>query len=552
MPDNKTTERVITPTIDKKGNTCYKSITSPPDNSVAVCYLVPDRVIPVIFIPGVMGSNLTEKGKLPGNAIRWRLDSAGTAVEWARPTRGAEFRRKYLTPTVMTLDNGGEISEGTQQTNEELRNRGWGEVGKLSYGPWLVWLENALNDFSSARGGERDQLIDQLLNAMKGEEALVRDAVALSYRYCFPVFASGYNWLDDNTASAILLGKRIDTIIARYQKENKKCEKVIIVTHSMGGLVARYCSEVSKYSDKIFGIVHGVMPAIGAAAVYRRMKSGTEDPTAWYNAAGAVASAALGNDAAEMTAVLSAAPGPLQLLPTPEYGNGWLKIKDGKTEYSLPKSNDPYSEIYTVRGKWWSLCEDQLINPLNVQNNPLRRQAVTNQDWSAFVDIVDNKVKIFHDEIKGLYHPNTYAFFGSSQENKAYGTVTWTGDGGSWMRGEHPADVLGATQVEVDRATDKSSGLHETRDVMAPLGGKGFTTNERQLYTISKPDEHGDGTVPHRSGIAPKDKVKSIAQFSTGHEPAFKEGIDLVRIRRFTLRAIVQIAQQVNTTSLKY
>jgi uncharacterized protein involved in type VI secretion and phage assembly len=66
----------------------------------------------------------------------------------------------------------------------------------------------------------------------------------------------------------------------------------------LGGLVARFCSEVLNRRDDIFGIVHGVMPAIGAAAVYRRFKSGTEDPTGWYNMVGAVTSSALGNDAA--------------------------------------------------------------------------------------------------------------------------------------------------------------------------------------------------------------------------------------------------------------
>ncbi|NMM25687.1 MAG: hypothetical protein HHJ12_00020 [Glaciimonas sp.] len=546
--NNKVIERHIPASYDKRGNPSWKSTMSPPDNSVGVCMMVPDRIIPVIFVPGVMGSNLIQKDAAKAkDAIKWRMDGVLSAGEWARPMRGAKFRRKYLTPTAMTLDTGGEIAQGTQQDNEELRRRGWGEVGNLSYGPWLVWLENALNDFDSCKGGERDRLIGQLLGVMTGDEPLVKDAVALSYKYRFPVHASGYNWLDDNATSAKLLAKRIDDIIARYRKEKKKCEKVIIITHSMGGLVARYCSEVlpGAYRDKIFGVVHGVMPAIGAAAVYRRMKSGTEDPTAWYNPIGAVTAAALGNDAAEMTAVLSAAPGPLQLLPTPEYGNNWLKIKDGKAEYALPKGGDPYNEIYTVRGQWWSLCEDQLVNPLNIERDPKKKLAVVNQDWTAFVKIINFQVKPFHEKIKSRYHPNTYAFFGSSAGQKAYGTVTWTGDGGGLLRGDRVADVLGAKQSGVDE-------LGTSRTVIAPLNGEGWQQAERQSYSISNPDEPGDGTVPHRSGVAPKDRVKSIAQFNTEHAPAFKEGPDLERIRRFTLRAIVQIAGEVDTTSLKY
>lgn len=544
MTDN-TIERTVAPTFDRRGNPEWKSTMTPPDNSVAVVNMIPDRIIPVIFLPGVMGSNLIEKGKARAQAVKWLLDSEGTAAQWASPTRTASFRKRYLNPTAMELDTGGKLPGGTQQTPEELKRRGWGEVGALSYEPFLVWLENTFNDYDQAKTGERSQLIGQTLGVMKGEEPLVNDAVALSYRYRFPVHACGYNWLASNADSAKRLGKRIDEIIARYRTDKKKCEKVILVTHSMGGLVARHCSEVLGYRDKIFGIVHGVMPAIGAAAVYRRFKAGTEDTSAWYNAAGAIASSALGNDAAEMTAVLSSAPGPMQLLPTPEYGNGWLKIKDGATEYSLPKSGDPYGEIYTVRGKWWSMCEDELVNPLNVERDPKKRQAQVDLDWATFADLMKDDVKKFHSLITGKYHPNSHAFFGSHNDQRAYGNVTWTGDGGGWQRGTRRADVLEAGSVVPDQK-------HEDRTVAAKLDGKGWLQAERQNYTISHPEEFGDGTVPHRSGIAPREQVKSLMQVNTGHEPAFKAGADLQRIRRFTLRAIVQIAQEVSTTSLRY
>ena len=544
MTDN-TIERTVAPTFDRRGNPEWKSTMTPPDNSVAVVNMIPDRIIPVIFLPGVMGSNLIEKGKARAQAVKWLLDSEGTAAQWASPTRTASFRKRYLNPTAMELDTGGKLPGGTQQTPEELKRRGWGEVGALSYEPFLVWLENTFNDYDQAKTGERSQLIGQTLGVMKGEEPLVNGAVALSYRYRFPVHACGYNWLASNADSAKRLGKRIDEIIARYRTDKKKCEKVILVTHSMGGLVARHCSEVLGYRDKIFGIVHGVMPAIGAAAVYRRFKAGTEDTSAWYNAAGAIASSALGNDAAEMTAVLSSAPGPMQLLPTPEYGNGWLKIKDGTTEYSLPKSGDPYGEIYTVRGKWWSMCEDELINPLNEERDPKKRQAQVDLDWVTFANLMKNHVKKFHSLIAGKYHPNSHAFFGSHNDQRAYGNVTWTGDGGSWQRGTRRADVLEARSVVPDQK-------NEDRTVAAKLDGKGWLQAERQNYTISHPEEFGDGTVPHRSGIAPREQVKSLMQVNTGHEPAFKAGADLQRIRRFTLRAIVQIAQEVSTTSLRY
>jgi pimeloyl-ACP methyl ester carboxylesterase len=249
-------------------------------------------------------------------------------IRWL--SRGPEARKRILNPNEMMVYGDGKTGTGTSLPEEELKRRYWGEIGNMSYGDALVWLENALNDFDDHKNGIRMALMNMDLNAEKGEKAPTFDEVALSYRYRFPVHACGYNWLASNLTSAERLGRRIDEIIGRYRKERKKVEKVIVVSHSMGGLVARCCSEVLGYRDKILGVVHGVMPAIGAAAVYRRFKSGTENPGGSFKqwAAGKAASEILGGDAAEMTAVLSSAPGPLQLLPTPEYGDGWLQIEE--------------------------------------------------------------------------------------------------------------------------------------------------------------------------------------------------------------------------------
>jgi hypothetical protein len=538
-------ERLITPTFDARGNPTWRSVMSPPDGSVALCMMVPDRIIPVIFVPGVMGSNL--KGVGANRDITWRLDGPKSMLSWLG--RDAEKRKEYLTPEKMTVDNDGIIPDTTPQHPAELKRRGWGEIGAMSYAPFLVWLENTLNDFDNAQGGIRHHLIGTTLGAQKGEEALLHDEVSLSYRYRFPVHACGYNWLDDNANSAKLLQQRINDVIQRYRKEKKRCEKVIIVTHSMGGLVARHCSEVLGMKDKIFGIVHGVMPAIGAPAVYRRMKAGTENPGSGFKGwlEGHIGSKILGENAAEMTAVLSGAPGPLQLLPTPEYGNHWLKIRqDNGTEYSLPKSGDPYSEIYTVRGQWWSLCEDHLINPLNKEIDPQRKAAQMDKDWENFSDVVNEQVKTFHTLIKGKYHNNSHAFFGSDVKYPAYGEVVWSGGnvfGENFMGAEgRPAYPLQAKALDQSQVSTK-------RTVASPLGGKGWRTGVQQSYRIADPATPGDGTVPHKSGIAPEQYARSMLKVSVGHEPAYKES---EIAQRFTLRAIVKIAQLVNQTALKY
>jgi hypothetical protein len=331
-----TQERIIQPKIADDGSVHFSSVTSPPDDSVAVCYMVPDRVIPVIFVPGVMGTNLETKGAAGPQPI-WLLDSTGSAMPWM--AKNPKERKQILDPDRTQVHSGGKIPSGMAQTEDELRRRGWGEVAYMSYGEWLVWLENALNDAHAGTDHGRKGLRASLCHLVTpGLEALQHDEVALSYRYQFPVHAVGYNWLQSNAASADRLASRIDEITAYYRKQfNYRCDRVILVTHSMGGLVARYYSEVMGLRDKVLGIVHGVMPATGAAATYKRMKTGTEG----------LAGLALGPTAAAMTAVVGNAPGPLQLLPSRDYGMGWLRIRDGQQLVALPAS-DPYSEIYAV------------------------------------------------------------------------------------------------------------------------------------------------------------------------------------------------------------
>ncbi|KQP12465.1 hypothetical protein ASF43_19595 [Pseudorhodoferax sp. Leaf267] len=57
--------------------------------------------------------------------------------------------------TVQLADAIGSTQAGTAQQAEELRRRGWGEVGAMSYAPFLVWLENALNDVDDPHAGLR-------------------------------------------------------------------------------------------------------------------------------------------------------------------------------------------------------------------------------------------------------------------------------------------------------------------------------------------------------------------------------------------------------------
>lgn len=489
-----------------------------------------EGVVPVIFVPGVMGSNLINTA----TRKTWRLDGVGSASGWL--FTGAGRRKEILDPEQTEVDPGGEIEDGLSRIwrtrdgkiieNETLmRARGWGEVARMSYGEFLVWLERNLNDPSILqRWNVRDRLKQQLQQdgqLSKGEiDALAEQCGEALQRFHYPVHACGYNWLRGNEKSAEReLGRRIDEIMMGYQSAGYQCDRVILVTHSMGGLVARYYSEVRSGSSKIEGIVHGVMPTLGASVFYRRMKCGTDG--------GWPVTDIIGATARETTAVLAGAPGPLQLVPTPDYGQNWFKIiKDGKEKLSLPTGNDPYSEIYLARDQWWSMLETELANPaVDRMPDGAEKELSMQREWEAFAKIISIDVATFHQKMAHQFHDATYMFYSGSDQFLSYGNVSWTGA---------PFHFSPATAME-------GSGPYGTQRRVRETDTRG--QSQLYQYTISEYDEPGDGTVPVRSGQSGIDHAQRSLVVSVGHEPAYNDE----DARWFTLGSILEIASQIQS-----
>lgn len=234
-----------------------------------------------------------------------------------------------------------------------------------------------------------------------------------------------------------------------------------------------------------------------------------------------------------MTAVLSSAPGPLQLLPGPEYGMGWLQIvENGKPIASLPQK-DPYSEIYTVRGKWWGLCEERLINPLATVQDAKARD----NEWNKYALLIRKEVKEFHTKVANKYHPLTHAFYGSDKAFLSFGQVRWVGNNSGLASPLPP----GCRTRPLDGHTPFSE-LSAGRTVHTPVDGLPRRKYVMQSYLLAAADEPGDGTVPYRSGVAPKPHVQSLLRVKAEHEPAYQK---CPPARHFTLRAIVQLLKTV-------
>jgi len=499
------------------------------------------QVLPIIFVPGIMGSNL--RSSINKKPI-WTLNiTAGLPLtvlgQMGRLKAGA--RQQLLHPARTEVDPEGAVPSyevGSIRTprdtelTDEYRRRGWGEVGQGSYHAFLMQMEQLLNGTGTENFHRiREEKIAELMAVAGSKNSRCQplkdlalftkedEAEQRKRNFMHPVHACGYNWLDDNTQAALRLKARIEAIIAQYNGEWSKCEQVIIVTHSMGGLVARACQQLKGMSSKIAGIVHGVMPANGAAVAYRRCKVGMRDED-WK------ASVVIGSGGQEVTAVFAQAPGALQLLPTRNYSRQWLEVRapGGKLiQNALPVSN-PYTEIYQRRDRWWGLVKEEWLSPKD-------GMAIT---WGTFKKFL-GAAEAFHQKLTpDTYHPNTYAFYGAgSVKTKSFERIVWS------MK---PGGVAENTPISVE-AVSGMSAQQVQMDGTNPehVGWDPATEVSKWELKAGMQDNSGDGTVPISSGTAPVDcqAVRQVFRVSdVGHEPAYQD----VVVQQVCIYAISKIA----------
>jgi len=237
-----------------------------------------------------------------------------------------------------------------------------------------------------------------------------------------------------------------------------------------------------------------------------------------------------------MTPVFAQAAGPLQLLPSVEYGMGWLKIRDGNDVMSLPVS-DPYNEVYLQRGKWWGLVDDASINPLD----PKRKNI--DMDWSAYEFLINNKVRPFHEAMRGQFHRTTYAFYGDDEKHMTWGDVVW-------KRAASPQGAFGRKDVPIVNLLDRKSFDDDGKGTQY-IDNRIGPYHVGEKFVLQNAAETGDGTVPIRSGQAPAGKTgvqACVAYRDIDHEGAYKGRPQQL----FALWAVTRIVGNVKGTSLEY
>lgn len=502
---------------DHEGNLRAYSPMSPKNNNTRAAIAVPpDKVMPVIVIAGIMGSNLRAKTNPndeqnrqlnPGEAA-WRPPNSveeglGEAKIWR--SRSPAVRQQILDGDTLEVDPNGPVALGAATDgfvwNEKIaRQRGWGEIHSASYGLLLVTLQQNLNrTYRSLYGNPALEGNWVSLNAHDRSAwgvskdgigaPLTDDELKKFAQFSYPVYAFGYNWLKSNEVSAQSLQDRIEKIISYWQSKKRDCNGVILVTHSMGGLVARACSK--KIPQMIAGVIHGVMPAFGAPACYRRLACGTETSTPsntdLENKGTEKFAEIAGLTVAETTPVLATAAGPLELLPNHLYPKPWLFAQSFNAEKKPTFLNlsidDPY-ELYLEFSSWYRLIDPALADPANKYKGDVRRHITT----------AVKQAKKFHMEVVGnYYHPNTFVFYGKDEKKLSFGTFRWK---------------FGSSTPNLSDPELKAARF--TRYLAN--GGRQVDLRNGKVLTVSPSlqDVAGDGTVPFQSGQGPEGKVRNI------------------------------------------
>ena len=454
-------------------------------------------------------------------------------------------------------------------------------------------------------------------------KAFKKEQVQKAASYHFRVYGGGYNWLNSNAFSANsgdeskggskrvkendlanpdteqdytdCLSTVVDTILASIkEQEDYECDKVILVTHSMGGLVGR--AYAAKHPDKVLGVVHGVMPATCAAAMYKRMRAGFGGvETSLVDIEGLAVANVLGDDGAKVSAVLTHSVGGLELAPSDSYADPidmaqiasqlmpneishkitalikanthqWLQVQNtaGQTVLALPTNPAKVYDMIYQSQAWYGLIpivkglddgDSGTDNPLGFHNQRVDPAGEFNYkhpfsgillgDFAYFSANV-MQAKKYHTSIapKGFYHPNTYAqcmVAGKESVHRAFNRVVFTATNCT----DEDLALLALNPDDWDLTKDTLVGG------LPRFGGlrlQNKTTGRTISLTLKSKDlvnDWGDGTVPAVSGLAPAPYVKALFEQHDNNPDYDHQGSWKMSVAHlFALCAITQIIQE--------
>ncbi|MEK2602913.1 hypothetical protein [Burkholderia arboris] len=592
------------------GKQCTNATLTPDsDRRTKVVHCDPRPAIPIIFIPGVMGSLLISKKTgepvwdPPNNLASGSIFAFNTARQ-----SNIDKQTNYDPTQAIVTPMGRVNAYGCDIGNDEARRRGWGSVHMDSYHSSLAWLEYQLNHpyyngqisgywIASDKSG-KDFTVQPLLGTDpkaygafgKAADIITADSDEFKKfaKYRYPVYAIGYNWVQSNEQSALDVVNGLDCPNPKNGKKQRlmgikeicaenNVTKAIIITHSMGGLVARMACVLANNDGLMHGVIHGAQPATGAPLAARRFRAGGQGEDAFANKLLA------GFNAHEFVAITASAQGPLELLPMPDYHGAepWWIFQNMKrqTVMSLPRPGDSIALYSTT--DWYSLVPDQspsVIDPAGITQARLKTNSpgisVAQNFRSMMVEIVKRQTKLVN-----RYHKNTYAFYGNGmldQNQKetvkdarngmtvhlskrvertedpykllTFGNVIWQGD--------FPADVTEADVINAKLLSDDGVGTIRILVKNHPVTLVAVKKSEKDPDAVRNGFIPGDGTVPSWSGEAVARGLKPgvAGGIAEGVQVAFEQrGFDHQGCythpwaRWATLYSVVKIVKSIET-----
>jgi pimeloyl-ACP methyl ester carboxylesterase len=266
---------------------------------------------PIILIPGIMGSRLEKKDNNNKDCgMIWNPDSTGFMLKLAamHVVKRAELFNVKTTAVPCKQWSKPALEAGL---TEDQCSRRWPELSWNFYGRGL-------------------QILQAQADLWDGK-----------------VYGFGYDWRQSNMKS----GKSLAEFIKKVRRENKN-KKILLVTHSMGGLVARAACKVHGAEGDVMGVVHTMQPAYGTPAAYGNFKMGAASGVRWVKGAAAfikdeVLATIEGRSVAHFAIIAHGMPGLFELLP-----NQWMHDCMGN------ELQRPPGEHETVANSWLKVESD--------------------------------------------------------------------------------------------------------------------------------------------------------------------------------------------------
>jgi hypothetical protein len=426
-------------------------------------------VTPIVFVPGVMGSRIA----MPSADRTW--DPDGSMRAWLPFTKARQrLNRRALSPRgssaspVTTLSSAASDAIARLPTLSQIRGKAvaLGDDGGSSVDDYYGRIRN----WSSVLWGFYGEFLCILETTFNGE---------LDH----PVFAFGYDWRSSAAESGAVFSAFIGTTLSGFAGRAKD---VIVITHSMGGLVVRAgLASAGSLDAQIRGVIHGAQPSTGAVVLFRRFFTGSTPTLDGMGVQDQGLNQIMGGSPQEFAYNLSGASGPLQLLPNNDFAMhmpGWL----GAAGVSVDLT-DVFAAYANY--KWPGLCgptdlgQSQIGSDTEIGGNTVVNELVFNLGVA----------KDFHRNIASSWHRNTFVVLSSglrTDDRALFGPYPTPVD---------PASIAaGAGSIEGDWSPIDPSALNPPR-WMAPHWepwGEG-----RDLTGIKA--GMGDGTVPESSALCP-------------------------------------------------